>query len=391
MRRTSSVVSEIPVSGIRTIFDRVESMERAGRRLVRFDVGRPAIETPSFIVDAAKAALDRGMTKYVSNRGLPLLRDAIAVKLKRENGLDYNPDTEIIVTTGASEAVASTIFAIMEEGADMLVLTPAWSHYEQCVSLVRGNTIQIPLFQGQTLTEELLLRAVTPTTRLIILNSPGNPTGRVLSKEEMLAVLSVAEARDLYVISDEIYEYFLYKGEFISFASLPGARERTITINGFSKAFGMTGWRVGYLACPESIASEINKPHQYITVCATSFAQAAAVSAYQAASASFLDNVKREYLQKNEVVRNMLVTNAKLEYYAPDGAFYCFVKLPDQAPDANIFALEILEQDGVSVIPGDVFGRDFGRYLRISYGSCSLDDISKGFDLLLARFEKYDV
>lgn len=383
--KISSRVASLPASGIRKVFDEAERLEREGHHLIRFDVGRPDLATPTFVVDAAHAALDEGWTKYVENRGIPELREAIAARLERDRGVAYDPATEVIVTTGASEAVAASLTAVLEPGSEILVPTPAWPHYANVARLVGAEVVEVPLDldKGMQLDAEDLAPHISERTRLLVVNSPSNPTSVVTDPSRLEGILALAREHDLWVMSDEIYETYCFGGSVSpSFASLPDARERTLTINGFSKAFGMTGWRVGYVAAPAGICAEINKPHQYTTVCATAFAQKAAVAAYSHSdSTSFLEQVRSDFESRRDCL--LAAVGGRLSSPPPDGAFYFFPRLPASAPDAAEATLHLLREAKVAVVPGSVFGRDFGRHIRVSYGSCSIEDIETGVRRIL--------
>lgn len=372
MFRTSSVLESLPSSGIRQIFDLAVQMERAGRPIVRFDIGRPDFETPTVVVESAKQALDQGFTKYVSNRGIPELLRAIADKLDRENGADYDPDSEILVTTGASEGVAAAIFAVLERGAELLLPGPLWPHYACCARMVGATPVEIPLRveDGFAITRELLERYVTPRTRMVVLNNPCNPTGVVYPNETLKEVLAFARERGIFVLADEMYEPFAFDSKPTSFAALPGAKEVTLLVHGFSKAYGMTGWRLGYVAGPARLVGLVNKAHQYLTVCATSFAQKGAATAYTApAAAEFVARVVADFKDRRDALLDEMTGVTELQYARPAGAFYFFPRLPASVPSGEEFALRLLRESGVAVVPGGVFGAAYRRFVRLSYGA----------------------
>jgi len=390
MNALSSIVQALPSSGIRKIFDRALALEKEGHRVLRFDIGRPDIATPQFIIDAAKVALDGGFTQYVANRGIPDLLDAIAGKLQRENGVRYDPETEIVVTTGASEAVAAALFAVLEAGTEVMVPEPIWPHYRSCAQLAGATVVPVPLDIDNQFALELddLERHVSPRTRLLVLSNPVNPTGKVYGRQTLCQVLDFAQRHNLLVLADEIYEHFVFDEPFCSFASLPGARERTILVNGFSKVFGMTGWRLGYVAAPAAVLTQINKVHQYMTVCATSFAQKGAVQAYShPAAGPFIQKVVNDYRKKNRVLVEEASRVPGLTCCPPGGAFYFFPRLPDGLPNAEEMAMILLDQARVAVVPGNVFGQGYERYLRISYGTCSVPELREGMRRISTLFQ----
>jgi len=379
--KRSSVVESLPSSGIRRIFEEVQALEQQGVRCIRFDIGLPDVATPSFAVDSAKNALDEGFTKYVSNRGTDGLRNAISRKLAEENSVHYSPDSEIVVTCGASEAVAVAMMGILELGSDVLVPQPIWPHYVATAQLAGADVVEVPLDPAKDfdISYDLLKRYVTPNTRMLVLNSPNNPTGKVYDKQTLRSVLDFALDHDIYVLADEVYEYFVYDFRPPSFASLPGARDCTILINGFSKAFGMTGWRLGYLAAPKELAEHLNKVHQYFTVCATSFAQMGAVAAYTHTEADdFLRKTHTDFKQRYEVLLEETSSIKEMGEFRPKGAFYFFPTFPDRSLTSSEACMRLLSEGRVAAVPGEVFGATYDHHLRISYGSCSIEDLREG-------------
>jgi aspartate/methionine/tyrosine aminotransferase len=379
--KRSSVVESLPASGIRAIFDQVAALERAGEKIIRFDIGRPDFETPAFVVEAAKRALDEGFTKYVGNRGIPELQQAVSEKLRKHNGAHYDPATEILITSGGSEAVAISMFGVLEADAEVLIPEPNWPHYAACARLAGATPVSVPLDvdQGFELCVADLESRVTDRTRMVVLSSPCNPTGKVYGRAVLEELLAFARRHGLYVLADEIYEYFIYDMQVPSFAALPGAKERTILINSFSKSFAMTGWRVGYVAAPSDLVSHLNKPHQYITVCSASFAQKGAAEAYRnTRSAEFLATATSELRKRRDALLEAIQAAPTMRCSPPDGAFYFFPALPDHAPPAADAALRLLKEAHVATVPGDGFGAGYDRHLRISYGSCSPADIREG-------------
>lgn len=384
----SSVLEALPASGIRKIFELAVALERRGEKVIRFDVGRPDVPTPPFVVEAATKALQAGFTHYTGNRGIPELLHALAGKLRRDNGADYDPDTEIVVTAGASEAVAAVLLATLEPGSEVLLPGPLWPHYACCARLAGATPVHVPLrLEDQfALDPDLLERHTTPRTRLIVLCNPGNPTGRFYPRQTLEQVLAFARRRGLWVVADEIYEHFVYDDEPARFVSLEGAREQTILINGFSKAFGMTGWRLGYAAGPARVITQVNKAHQYLTVCATSFAQKGAVAACTSPEAGpFLARTVADFRARRDA---LLAEVRGLQYVHPGGAFYFFVRLPDGAPDGDETALRLLSEAHVATVPGGVFGDDYRRFLRLSYGTSPLHELREGVRRLVAFLGK---
>jgi len=384
--RRSSIVEALPASGIRKIFEQVAAMEKRGVKVIRFDVGRPDFDTPAFVVEAAKKALDEGYTKYTGNRGLDELLRAISRKLAEENQAAYDPAREIIVTTGGSEAVAVAMMGILEPGSEVLIPEPAWPHYVNCARLAGAEPVVAPLKveDGFVPRPEVLERHLTGNTRLIVLNSPNNPTGAVYPAEVLEGILQLAQSRGLYILADEMYEHFIYDQVPPSFAALPEAKESTILINGFSKAFGMTGWRLGYLAAPADLADHLNKVHQYLTVCTVSFAQKGAVEACVNPEAeNFLVRIRQTFEQRRDVLLEQVQGAPGLKYAHPAGGFYFFPALPEKGPRSEEAAMLLLEKARVAVVPGRVFGRAYDGYLRLSYGTSSLEDLREGLGRMI--------
>ena len=297
----------------------------------------------------------------------------------------------IIVTAGASEAVAVAILGVLEPGSELLVPEPLWPHYVNCARMAGATVVPVPLDvrDGFRLSSELLSKYVTARTRMLVLNSPCNPTGATYAADVLEDVRDFALKHGLFVLADEIYEYFVYDGKPPSFAALPGARENTILINGFSKAFGMTGWRLGYLAAPAELVAQLNKVHQYVLVCATSFAQKGAVRAYtDRRSDAFIRRTVAGLKERRDALREEIAGVDRMQYANPAGAFYFFPALPRAAPDSVEAASILLRESKIATVPGRVFGQAYDRHLRISYGSCSVNDVRTGIRGLIKTFYK---
>lgn len=376
--RINSALLAMPGSGIRKVFDLATTLAAEGASLIRLDVGRTDFSPPPWVIEATQKALADGHTNYVANRGIPELRRAIAEKLRDYNGVEYDADEELIVTCGASEAVAVSMFAVLEPGAEVVIPEPSWPHYARCAELVGATAVAVPMRieDDYRVSPEAIEAAITPRTRMIVLASPGNPTGAVCNQTTMQAILEIAQRHDLLVLADEIYEYFTYEDDVCSFASLPGARERTICVNGFSKAFGMTGFRLGYLAADRTLSASLNKVHQFATVCATSFAQHGAVEAYSNPGRdAFLAERVAEYARRREAVLDALKSVPSVRHAVPGGAFYAFVELPESVGHADDFAMRLLREQHVAAVPGSAFGAGFDRCLRLSYGCVGVDGL----------------
>jgi aminotransferase len=284
----------IPFSGIRKIFQAATELERQGKKVIHLEIGRPDFDTPQHIKEAAKQAIDEGFVHYTSNYGTPDLREAIAEKLLRENGIHVDPENEIIVTVGANEAILLAMLALLDPGDEVIIPDPIWLHYFYCAQLAEARPVHLPIRQENKfqIDPSDLHKALSPRTKMIIVNSPHNPTGAILDEETLKAIATIAIERDLLVISDEIYEKIIYDGAIHhSMASLPDMADRTLTVNGFSKAYSMTGWRLGYVAGRKTLIDSLIRVHQYSATCATSFAQKGAVAAYRGSQTCVRDMV----------------------------------------------------------------------------------------------------
>jgi len=358
-------------SVVRRIFERITRMEREGARIIHLEIGAPDFGTPEHIREAAKRALDAGETHYSSNYGIFPLRAAIARKLAADNGLSYDPDAEIIVTTGASEAIHLAMTALVSPGDEVLVPEPSWPNYRNVSVLVGARPVAVPLREadGFQLDPDEVERRITPRTRLLVLVSPQNPTGAVLRRETLEAIAKVVERHGLLVVSDEIYEKLVYDGQrHVSFASLPGMAERTVTINGFSKAYSMTGWRLGYLAAPEPMVTPMVKIREYMTSCVTTFAQFGAIAALEGPQAP-VAAMAREFARRRALVVERLNGIPGVSCLPPGGAFYAFPNVRSFGRSSAEVADYLLERAGVAVVPGSAFGEAGEGYLRLSYAS----------------------
>lgn len=371
----------IPFSNIRTIFEEVDALKASGRRIVPFHIGRPDFDTPAHIKAAAKDALDAGFTSYTSNYGLLELREAIAESLATDNGVSIDPLRQIIVTVGANEAILLAMLATLNPGDEILVPDPMWLHYFYCVQLAGARVVSVPLRAEDDwkLDPAEVERRITPRTRMIVLNSPHNPTGAVYPRATFDAIADIVERHDLLLLSDEIYQRLRYDGvAHFSPASMAQIASRVITVDGFSKTYAMTGWRLGYVvASPELIDSMI-RVHQYTTVCATSFAQAGAVAALRGPQESVQAMVE-EFEQRRKLVVNAFADQPGA-LVTPQGAFYAFPKVPE-GTSSDQWARRLLQQGGVAVVPGDAFGESGAGYVRLSY-ACGRTDLEHGLAVM---------
>jgi aminotransferase len=361
----------VPFSGIRKVFERAKALEREGRPVIFLETGRPDFDTPAHIKEAAKRALDAGDVHYTSNYGTPELRAAIAEKLKRENGLTYDPDAEIIVTVGAAEAVFDAFLAFLNPGDEVLYPEPSWLNYAAAARLAGAIPVPIPLREsnGYQIDPDEVRRRITSQTRLLIIASPHNPTGAVQSPDTLRDLADLVVQCNLLVISDEIYERIIYDDRVhVSLARLPGMGERTITINGFSKAFSMTGWRLGYAAAPQPFIQAMNRVHQYNVACACAFAQAGAVAALKGPQ-DCVRAMVAEFRRRRDLVVPAINAMRGLSCVNPGGAFYVWVNITRIGVTSEDFSMNLLERAYVSLVPGTVFGESGQGYVRLSYAN----------------------
>ena len=373
-------VVEIKPSGIRKFFDIVSEMEDA----ISLGVGEPDFDTPWHIRDEGIYTLEKGRTFYTSNAGLKELRIEIAKYLDRRFHLQYDPLKEILITVGGSEGIDNAFRAMLDPGDEVLIPQPSYVSYEPCCILAGGVPVIIELKEENQfrLTAEELEAAITPKTKMLVLPFPNNPTGAVMEKSDLQAIAQVVIDHDLYVLSDEIYAELCYLEEHTSIASLPGMKERTVVINGFSKSHAMTGWRLGYACGPQIIMDQILKIHQFAIMCAPTNSQYAAVEAMRNGDED-VAMMREQYNQR----RRFLVHEFErmgLECFEPFGAFYIFPSIKEFGMSSDEFATRLLREEKVAVVPGTAFGDCGEGFLRISY-AYSLENLK----IALGRLEKF--
>ena len=376
----SKMVETIKPSGIRKFFDIVSEMKDA----ISLGVGEPDFDTPWHIRDEGIYALSKGKTFYTSNAGLKELREEICNYLKRKQNIQYNPLNEVIVTVGGSEAIDIGLRAIINAGDEVIIPQPAYVSYEPCTILAGARPVIINLKAENEfrLTAEELENAITDKTKVLILPFPNNPTGAIMEREDLEKIAKVIKKHDIYVMSDEIYSELTYKGEHVSIASIEGMQERTILINGFSKAYAMTGWRLGYACGPEAIIKQMTKIHQFAIMCAPTTSQYAAVEALKNGEAD-VKMMRQAYNQRRRFLLNAF-KEMNLECFEPFGAFYVFPCIKEFGMTSEEFATRFLEEEKVAAVPGNAFGESGEGYLRISY-AYSLDNLK----IAMERFKRF--
>ena len=354
---------EMKPSGIRKFFDLANAMEG----VISLGVGEPDFQTPWNVRHAAITALEKGKTKYTANSGLSELRNAISAKTERDTGVHYDPNSEIIVTVGGSEGIDIAIRSLIDPGDEVLVVEPCFVCYSPIVSLCGGVPVPITTKAEDRfrLTAEQLKAAITPKTKVLILPFPNNPTGAVMEKEDLEAVAEVLRGTDILVLTDEIYSALTYGIKHFSIIQLPGMRERTIYVNGFSKAYSMTGWRLGYICAPQPLVKQMLKIHQYGIMSSPTISQYAAIEALEECDAD-VEKMRREYDQRRRYLVNAL-NSIGLDCFEPQGAFYVFPSIKSTGLSSEEFCEKLLYEHSVAVVPGNAFGECGEGYIRISY------------------------
>ncbi|MDO4554025.1 MAG: aminotransferase class I/II-fold pyridoxal phosphate-dependent enzyme [Lachnospiraceae bacterium] len=379
----SDKVVQIQPSGIRKFFDVVSEMPDA----ISLGVGEPDFDTPWYIREEGIYSLEQGRTFYTSNAGLKELKDEIAKYLKRRQGLSYDPDHEIMVTVGGSEGIDVGLRAILNPGDEVILPEPCYVSYLPCITLADGVPVRVPLKEKNQfkLTPEELLGAITDKTKAVILAFPNNPTGAVMTKEELAPLVDIIIEKDLLVITDEIYAELTYDVKHCSIASFPGMKERTIFINGFSKAYAMTGWRLGYACAPALIMEQMIKIHQFAIMCAPTTSQYAAVAALRHCDDE-VDKMRESYNQRRRFVMKSF-EDMGLKCFEPYGAFYAFPSIEEFGMSSEDFANRFLQEEKVAVVPGTAFGECGEGFLRISY-AYSIEELKEALGRLANFVER---
>lgn len=379
----SNTIVNVKPSGIRKFFDLVSEMKDA----ISLGVGEPDFDTPWHIRDEGIYSLEKGRTFYTSNAGLKELKEEIAAYLKRRIHVEYDPLKEILVTVGGSEGIDIVMRAMLNPGEEVLIPQPSYVSYEPCTVLAGGKPVIIELKEENEfrLTAEELLAAITDKTKLLVLPFPNNPTGAIMEKEDLEKIAEVIIEKDIFVLSDEIYSELSYKGEHISITSLPGMQERTILINGFSKAYAMTGWRLGYACGPKEIIEQMFKIHQFAIMCAPTTSQYAAVEALKNGDED-VAKMREAYDQRRRYLMHAF-KEMGLQCFEPYGAFYVFPCIKEFGMSSEEFANRFLSEEKVAVVPGTAFGDCGEGFLRISY-AYSLENLKAALERLKRFVER---
>lgn len=375
--KTAKRMEYLPFSGIRAVMEKATKMQQAGEKVIHLEIGRPDFDTPKKIKDAAYESLNAGHVFYTSNYGTPALRKEIAKWENEHHNVNYET-SEVLVTVGVGEATYASMAAFLEEGDEVLVPNPVWLNYIHVPSSLGATPVTYSLKEENDyqIDFEELESKITEKTKMIVVVNPSNPTGGIFSRKTLEKLSEIAIRNDLLVVSDEIYSQLVYDGaEHVSIASIPGMKERTITLGGFSKAYSMTGWRLGYMCAPEGIISACVRVHQYTITCASSFVQDAAIVALNEC-ADDVEAMRQEYQRRKDFMVKALNDIDGISCNNPQGAFYIFVNVKSLGMTSMEVAEYLLEHAKVALVPGSAFGSEGKGYLRISY-ACSYEDLQE--------------
>lgn len=373
--KTAKRMECLPFSGIRAVMEKATKMQQAGEKVIHMEIGRPDFDTPQKIKDAAYKSLENGNVFYTSNYGTPAIRKAIADWENKRNHVDYDA-SNVLVTVGVGEATYAAMAAFLEDGDEVLVPNPVWLNYIHVPNSLGATPVTYSLKEENNfqIDFEELESKITERTKMIVIVDPSNPTGGVFSEETLKKLADIAIKNDLLVISDEIYEQLTYDGtKHICIASLPGMKERTIKLGGFSKAYSMTGWRLGYMCAPEEVIKACVRVHQYTITCASSFVQEAAITALNDCDDD-VEAMRKEYQRRKDYVVKALNEIDGISCNNPQGAFYIFMNVKELGKSSMEMAEYLLETAKVAMVPGSAFGSEGEGYIRLSY-ACSYDEL----------------
>lgn len=390
MRLPTRRMSNIPFSGgIREVFNKATEMEGQGKKVIHMEIGRPDFGSPEVAIHALIKSIEEGMVHYSDISGVKELRTAIATDIKRTHGIEVDPNNEIVVTVGAVEGLMDCMLALLDVGDEIILITPCFPAYFDEAYLAGAVPIEVPLkFSNEyKLDIKDLEDSISDKTKMILINTPNNPTGNILSYEDLEKISEVAIKNDLYVISDEAYSEFHFDKKFISIATLPGMRERTIIVNTTSKAYSMTGWRVGYMISSPEITKYLQKTHQNVTTHPSTFAQYGAVAAYEEGR-PWTEMMIKEFKKRRELVISYLDQIDGIEYVKPEGAFYFFLCIDKLNMKSDEFCNYIIEEAGVALVSGDTFRGEQGRnFVRMAYAN-SYENIEEGMKRIKNAVDK---
>lgn len=386
--KTAKRMESLPFSEIRAVMEKATKMQQAGENVIHLEIGRPDFDTPEKIKEAAYESLKAGHVFYTSNYGIPALRKEIAKWETEHHGVQYDAD-EVLVTVGVGEATYASMAAFLEDGDEVLVPNPVWLNYIHVPSSLGAVPVTYNLKEENNyqIDMEELESKITDKTKMIVIVNPSNPTGGVLSRETLEKLSQLAIKNDLLVVADEIYSQLVYDDtKHVSIASLPGMKERTITLGGFSKAYSMTGWRLGYMCAPRGIIAACVRVHQYTITCASSFVQEAAVTALRDCTDD-VEAMRQEYQRRKDYAVKALNEIDGISCNDPQGAFYIFVNVKSLGMSSMEVAEYFLEEAKVAMVPGSAFGSEGEGYLRLSY-ACSYEDLQEAIRRIKDAVEK---
>lgn len=388
MRFTNNRLKDISFGGLYDIFSKANALEAQGKRIIHMEIGRPDFDSPSFTKEGVVKALENEQVHYTEISGIQPLREAIIEKEKRKFALEYDPNHEISVTAGACEAISATLLSYMNIGEEVICTSPFFTAYTEIAKIAGVKLVEAPVFLKDVwrLNIQEITSRITEKTKVLLINSPNNPTGYVFSKEELQEIADIAIKHDLLVISDECYDEFNYTGKHESIANLDGMRERTVVIKSTSKSYSMTGWRIGYAMGPEKIIKYINKVHQNLSTCATAFAQWGAVEAFKQGD-DFTKKMVDEFERRGNKFFEDLSSIEGLKVVKPRGAFYMFPDITSFGKSDVEIANYLMEEAGVVGVPGSTFGEYGKGHIRLAY-SRSYEDICEAGEKLIQAFKK---
>jgi aminotransferase len=383
-RLISERANSLAPSGIRKFFDLLNSIEG----VISLGIGEPDYTTPWHIREAAIYSMEKGMTMYTSNAGIPEVRQELSRYIKKHYDLEYDWKSELLITVGVSEALDLVMRAVLNPGDEVILPDPCYVSYPACISLAGGIPVSIPTFEASNfeISAADIEARITPKTKAIMLGYPANPTGAVMPRQKLEKIAEVACKHDLLMIVDEIYSQLIYGVEHTCFAALPGMQERTVLLNGFSKCFAMTGWRIGYAAASKSIIAAMNKIHQYTIMCASTMAQMAALEAMKAGEQDVIEMVE-DYNRRRLIMVNGL-RKIGLSCFEPKGAFYAFPNIRSSGMCSEEFAEKLLMEEKVAVVPGTAFGKCGEGYVRCCYAT-SLKEIEEALERMKRFLERH--
>ena len=375
-------LEKVEPSLIRTVLDRTAVLRSEGKPVIAFSAGEPDFNTPSDIKEATIRAITNNQTKYGSNQGYPPLRKLLQGYIKEETGIDYDPNTEILITSSAAEALNNSIMAFVDEGDEVIVLTPAFVSYKSLINMCGAKFVDIPLSaeNGFQVDIEAVKAAITDKTKMLVMNSPSNPTGAVFSYDNLKQLCELAVEHNFLILSDEIYSRLVYDGdEFHSIASFPGMKERSIIVSGFSKTFAMTGWRLGYIATSAKLRGHILRVHQYSTTCSPTFIQVGLAESMNTPNTKKqVEEMLAAFANRRKLIMKLLDDIPGLTYVKPYGAFYIMVDVSALNISNMDFSMKLLEEKYVATVPAVGLDDHTGKYVRFSYAT-SEENIVEGF------------